>query len=55
MTTVYHPDWMYFWNINTAYNKADAFLNKQVLLQDDAGKIIFSTDARKADISKLTS
>lgn len=53
LTTVYDSDFLYFWNINTAYNKSDWFLKKQVEIQNSDWTVVLSTDLDKLDISGL--
>lgn len=53
LTTVYQPDFVYFWNINTSYNKSDGFVKRQVEIQDQQGKTIFLSEKPKIPIKDL--
>lgn len=53
LTTVYDSDFAYFWNINTAYNKSDGFLKKQIEIQNKRGTTVLSTDQDKLDIKDI--
>lgn len=54
LTTVYDPDFAYFFNINTSYNKSDGFLKKQIEIQNDSGTVLLATEDKKLNISSLT-
>ncbi len=53
LTTVYQSEMLYFWNINSAYNKSDAFIDKQIFLQNAEGKTIFSSNNNKIALPHL--
>ena len=55
LTTVYQPDMLYLWNINTAFNKSDGFLKKQVEIQDLNGGVVASSDQKKFSIKNIAS
>lgn len=50
---MYDSDFAYFWNINTAYNKSDGFLKKQIEIQNKRGTTVLSTDQDKLDIKDI--
>lgn len=47
LTTVYNPDFWYFFNINTSFNKSDGFVKKQIEILDEKGEVLLSTDENK--------
>ncbi len=55
LTTVYQPDMLYLWNINTAFNKSDGFSKKQVEIQDLNGVVVASSDQKKFSIKNIAS
>lgn len=55
LTTVYTPDFLYFFSTNIANNKSDAFLKKQIEILNDENRVLLSTQERKLNISQLKS
>ena len=53
LTTVYDPAFLYFFNINTSFNKSDGFLKKQVEIQNASGQVVLATEEKKLNISGL--
>ncbi len=54
LTNIYNSDYIYFFNINTSFNKSDGFVKKQIEIQDSSGKIVLATEDKKINISSLT-
>lgn len=51
LTNIYSPDFLYFFNINTSFNKSDGFLNKQIEIQNASGMVVLATEDKKLNIS----
>ncbi len=53
LTTVYNPDFWYFFNINTSFNKSDGFVKKQIEILDEKGQVVLATDENKLKTDSL--
>lgn len=54
LTTVYQPEFAYFWNINGSFNKSDGFLHKEIQITNEQGNSIAASENNKLDISQLS-
>lgn len=54
LTTIYDPQFRYFFNINNSFNKSDGFVKKQIEVADKEWRVLLSTDNKKLNISSLT-
>jgi len=53
LSNVFHPSKIYFRDMNASYNKVDSFVRKNIIIQDDHGNEIWTTDGDIVAIDKL--
>ena len=54
LKTVYDPGYIYAWDTNTAFNKVDSFVEKNIQIMDKNWKIVVDSDDDIVDISVLS-
>ena len=53
LTTIYNPNYWYFFNINNSFNKSDWFIKKEIEVADLNWKVVLSTENRKLNVESL--
>ena len=53
LTTIYNPNYWYFFNINNSFNKSDWFIKKEIEVADINWKVVLSTENRKLNVEGL--
>jgi len=53
LTNVFDPNYIYFWDTNTSYNKIDGFITKHIQINDEQGMIQKDSKSDIIDIGDL--